>query len=86
MLAVEALAQGTPVIAMDTGGISEWSNAGTMLVERGDINGMAQALRTLWSNPTQAATLGHAGWNQVRRLYNPADLQSRWRALYHETR
>ncbi len=85
MLAVEALAQGTPVIAMDTGGVEEWASAGTVLVERGDIDGMAHALRTLWSNPTQAATLGHAGWEHVRHHYNPTHLQPHWQSLYTQT-
>ena len=86
ILAVEALAQGTPVIAMDTGGVEEWASAGTLLVERGDIDAMAQALRSLWSNPAQAAALGQAGWEHVRRHYNPADLQPLWQALYTQTR
>ena len=85
MLAVEALAQGTPVIAMDTGGVPEWAGHGTVLVERGDIDGMAQALRTLWDHPTRAASLGRAGWHHVRRRYNPVDLQARWEDLYSQT-
>jgi len=85
MLAVEALAQGTPVIAMDTGGVKEWAAAGTLLVERGNTAAMAQALRDLWDNPAQAAALGQAGWEHVRRRYNPVDLQPRWRALYSRT-
>jgi glycosyltransferase involved in cell wall biosynthesis len=85
MLAVEALAQGTPVIAMNTGGVEEWAGAGTILVERGDIDAMAQALRNLWTHPDRVVALGKAGWEHVRRHYNPVDLQSRWRALYTQT-
>ena len=82
ILAVEALAQGTPVIAMESGGVSDWARAGTVLVERGDVKGMARALRELWQHPEEVKRLGQAGWEMVRACYDPADLQESWRALY----
>jgi glycosyltransferase involved in cell wall biosynthesis len=62
MAGLEALAQGTPVVAYDVGGISEWcrGQAG-ILVQCGDVRRAAMAVRELtqdsvaWANHSRAA-------------------------------
>jgi glycosyltransferase involved in cell wall biosynthesis len=51
MVGVEAFAQGTPVVAYDVGGISEWCKpiAG-ILVKCGDLDGFAAALKKITKN------------------------------------
>ncbi len=48
MVGLEAFVQGTPVVAYDVGGISEWCKPGAgILVPCGDLNGAARAITTL---------------------------------------
>jgi glycosyltransferase involved in cell wall biosynthesis len=48
MVGVEAFAQGTPVVAYDVGGVSEWCKpAAGILVKCGDQNGFADAVTTI---------------------------------------
>ena len=68
ILGVEALAQGTPVILMKSGGAVEWAEEGVILIERGDVEGFAAAIRMLWENPEKALELGSAGKEWVRRF------------------
>ncbi|HJN75200.1 MAG TPA: glycosyltransferase family 4 protein [Myxococcota bacterium] len=67
IVGVEALAVGTPVIAMARGGIPEWAQAGVILVE--DEDQMSEALARLSADPDQAARLGREGWERVRETY-----------------
>ncbi len=68
ILGVEALAQGTPVILMKSGGAIEWAQEGVILVERGDVDGFAAAIRMVWEDPEKAQELGSAGREWVRRF------------------
>src|SRR5262249_807224 len=63
MAGIEALAQGTPGVAYDVGGISEWCHAGAGgLVPFGDIWQAARAVRGLtedavsWAKHSRAAS------------------------------
>jgi glycosyltransferase involved in cell wall biosynthesis len=62
MVGVESFAQGTPVIAYDVGGISEWCRGGVgVLVPCGDVRGAAEAAIELtgdaaaWEKRSRAA-------------------------------
>jgi glycosyltransferase involved in cell wall biosynthesis len=57
MVGIEAFAKGTPVVAYDVGGISEWCKpAAGILVKCGDLNGFADAIKRITSN--------HKEWRQ----------------------
>jgi glycosyltransferase involved in cell wall biosynthesis len=52
MAGIEALAQGTPVVAYDVGGVSEWCRGGVgVLVSCGDVRRAAAAVRQLTNDP-----------------------------------
>ncbi|NJN65396.1 MAG: glycosyltransferase family 4 protein [Chloroflexaceae bacterium] len=69
LVALEALACGRPVIASRTGGLVELVNERTgILVEPGDHQSIATALRTLRDNPTLRAQLGAAARQQALRF------------------
>jgi glycosyltransferase involved in cell wall biosynthesis len=61
MAGLEALAQGTPVVAYDVGGISEWCSANCgVLVPCGDVAAAASAARQLTEDPGRWATHSEA--------------------------
>jgi hypothetical protein len=68
ILGVEALAAGTPVVLMKTGGSGEWAREGVLVVDRGNVEDFALAIRSLWENAEQAQRLGQAGQAWVRRF------------------
>ena len=66
IVGLEALSLGTPVAAWDSGGIREW-HPGEGLVAWGDIDGLAQAIRTLPGKPA-VSPLGFDREPLMRRL------------------
>ena len=82
LLAVEALGQGTPVIAMSAGGVNEFADAGCALVELGDVHAMAETLRELWGDPIRRKAMGEAGWDLVRQRFCPVKLGERLDGIY----
>ncbi|GIV87116.1 MAG: glycosyl transferase family 1 [Chloroflexus sp.] len=58
-----AQAMGRPVIATRRPGLAEYVDEGrtALLVEPGDVDGMADAIATLWENPDRAEQMGQAG-------------------------
>ncbi len=61
MAGLEALAQGTPVVAYDVGGVSEWCRDGAgLLVPCGDVRRAAMAVRELTEDPTRWANHSRA--------------------------
>lgn len=79
---VEALAAGTPVVAADSGGTRDWSDAGCVRVAPGDVAAMACALRRLVEQPHSALALGECGRRAVRRRFDQAELGPRLAVLY----
>lgn len=85
ILAVEALAQGTPVIAMVQGGMADWADAGVLTIAPGDVQGMAEAIKTLHAQPDLAAQLGATGWQMVQERYTPAHIHTALWEIYTAT-
>ncbi|MBY0508549.1 MAG: glycosyltransferase [Rhodospirillaceae bacterium] len=75
---LEAMALGTPVIASRHAGIPEAVTDGAdgLLVEPGDANALAAALKTVHDNPTAAHSMGPAARRTVEVRFN-AQTQSR---------
>ena len=79
IVGVEALAVGTPVIAMARGGVPEWAREGVVLVQ--DEASMTEALARISADDRLAAELGRAGWASVREAYSRERLLPRLEAL-----
>jgi len=71
---IEAMHFGVPVVAWDSGGIEEWHPQSPPLARWGDIEGLAQSLRTAvemrldWADP-----------------YRPAELMTKLHGIYGQT-
>jgi glycosyltransferase involved in cell wall biosynthesis len=70
LVGLEALACGTPVIAFDSGGVSEWLKDGKtgFLVPRGDIEALANRLTQLLADESLADALGRQGRDWARHF------------------
>jgi glycosyltransferase involved in cell wall biosynthesis len=84
MLALEALAEGTPVIVTDVGGTSDWSDTGCVRVPSGDVEAMAEAVGRLADDPREAVRLGRQGRAMVAERYSRAAVEPRLHHLYAE--
>lgn len=82
ILAVEALAEGTPVIVADSGGTGEWSGAGCVVVPRNDVEAMAAAIAELAADADLALRLGREGQEAVRHLFERSRIEQRLRQIY----
>ena len=60
---LEAFAHGTPVIAFNVGGVEQWLKDGMngYLLERGDVEGLAEKIRFFLNNPGEAERMGRQG-------------------------
>lgn len=70
LIGLESLACGTPVVAFDSGGISEWLKDGTtgFLVPWGDVDALARRLAQLLADENLAETLGQQGRRWARHF------------------
>ncbi|MCP4896730.1 MAG: glycosyltransferase family 4 protein [bacterium] len=84
ILGLEALAEGTPVIAAETGGMSEWSKIGCLSVAPGDHSAMAAAIQQLVSDPDMALALGKAGRQMIRGRFSRELIEPRLLRLYEK--
>jgi glycosyltransferase involved in cell wall biosynthesis len=82
IIGAEALAMGTPVVAMTTGGMADWCVKGTITVQSGDIEGMAKAIKNLDENPVKALRIGHEGQQFIERMLDPPLLTNRLATIY----
>lgn len=83
IVGVEALAEGTPVIAVVRGGMADWADAGCLQVEP-TAEAMAEGIRALERDPALAERLGAAGWSRVRERLSREVLAPRLEALVRE--
>ncbi len=67
--AVEHMASGTPLIASRTGALPEVTGDAAVLVEPGDAEALAAALRKLLDSPAERARLGAAAWQRVQERF-----------------
>src|ERR1017187_6096703 len=67
--AVEHMASGTPLVASDTGALPEVTGDAAVLVEPGDAEALATALRQLLDSPEERARLGAAAWQRVQERF-----------------
>jgi glycosyltransferase involved in cell wall biosynthesis len=82
MIGVEALAQATPVIVGRSGGTGDWTDTGCIVVERGDVDAMADALAELARDPDRAVSLGRSGREAVAARFARATIERRLQLLY----
>jgi glycosyltransferase involved in cell wall biosynthesis len=84
---LEALALGTPVVAMDTGGTREilGEEQGGLLSRAGDAAGLAEALARLLGDRGLKARLREAGRARAE-AFSPAALVPRYEAVYRRLR
>jgi glycosyltransferase involved in cell wall biosynthesis len=64
----EAMASGVPVVAFDVAGMRELVRDGTdgILVEVGDLDGLARALHSLWRDPALRDRMGRSARERAR--------------------
>ncbi|MFH1069882.1 MAG: glycosyltransferase, partial [Candidatus Glassbacteria bacterium] len=83
---LEAMAACLPVVAYDVGGVSELVAHGRtgLLVEKGDEDGLYEAVRALVGDRELARRLGEAGRQRAVEDFTLADMVKRTRQLYAE--
>jgi len=81
---IEGMAAGKPVIATDGGALPEIviPNETGLLVPMGDAPAMAEAMRTLLSDPVRAAAMGVAGRQRVRERFTIAHTARKLEGIY----
>ncbi len=86
MVLIEAMAAGAPVIASNLPGVRTVVEHGQdgLLVEPGDVTGLADALNQLLSNPSRAREMGSRGRAKVHRLYDWNVIANTLERLYRE--
>jgi spore coat protein SA len=85
MSLVEAMASYKPVIAARVGGMVEVVDEGKtgLLVESGDVEGLAQAICRLLAEPERAKAIGTAGRQRVLDHFSWAQISSSLVKAYH---
>ena len=84
MAILEAMAVGLPVVATAVGGIPDVvrDNESGLLLDAGDVAGLAVALAALARDPELRRRLGETGRGLVEELAGASVVTARWRALY----
>jgi glycosyltransferase involved in cell wall biosynthesis len=82
MLGIEALAEGTPVVVVESGGTNDWSETGCTVVPQGDLPAMTVAIERLGDDPDTALRLGRAGQRAVKKRFSRALLEPRLQEIY----
>ena len=86
MVVLEAMAFSLPVIATPVGGIPDLVEDGVtgLLIEPGDVHGLAKAIRFLAEDPDQRTKIGEAARARIRAAAGPDVVAAQWRDLYAE--
>jgi len=82
LLGIEALAQGTPVVAAVSGGMEDWVDAGCIGLKPGDPEAFRDAVSRLAAEPEFARALGEAGRTMVGERFIRGVLAPRLEAVY----
>lgn len=87
-IGAESQATGTPVVTMRVGGIPEVveHEVGGLLVEPGDVDGLAHALSRLQRDRRLLARLGEGGRRYVETHFDELDVARRYVELYRRLR
>jgi sugar transferase (PEP-CTERM/EpsH1 system associated) len=83
---LEAMATGLPAVVTDVGGNREIVVPGEtgLLVPPGSPPALAEAIRTLWTDPERAGRLGAAGRRRVEEKFDMRRVAARYESLYRE--
>jgi glycosyltransferase involved in cell wall biosynthesis len=83
---LESLATGTPIVATRVGGIPEIVEDGEtgFLADRGDVEGLTRAIRTLLETEHLAMRMGERGVEVVRSRYDLRSVVDQWLEWYGE--
>jgi len=86
LVALEAMIEGTPVVAYAAGGLSEYveSGGGGILVPTADVGALAREASRLHGDRDLWARLSVAGQRSVRIRHDPDDYARRIEAIYAE--
>lgn len=76
----EALAMGTPVVVMPSGGTDDWARKGTIAVD--SVERMTEALTDLANRPEAALKLGKEGSEWVAERFSPDRVHRALHGLY----
>jgi len=84
MAIIEAMTAGLAVIASRVGGNPDLIEAGVngLLVEPGDVAGLAAALKWLVTDPVQRLALGRAAQARIAQDFMPTEHARRYEAEY----
>ena len=79
MILAEAMSCGLPVVASDTGGISEVVQNGRtgLLVAPGDVEGLVEAVERIFDSREIAVRMGTAGRARAEQLFDWKDVAAR---------
>jgi len=83
IVGAEALAMGTPVIVIPTGGMMDWCKQGCLRVQSDQE--MVSAIQYLDANPDAALALGREGSLFIEEHFSPHALTHRLQSIYSET-
>jgi len=85
---IEAFANGTPVIAFDAGGVTQWMRDGEngFLLKRGDISGLAARIKFLLNHPSEALEMGKKGRSSVEEVFTEDQHLSRIEIAYERAK
>ncbi len=83
---VEAAAMAKPIVASDLGGPNELVDDGVtgMLVPPNDVEKLANAIISILGDPQRAKSMGAAGFNRARKLFNAQKNAAQTFAVYDE--
>lgn len=88
MAIIEAMTIGRPVVATRVGGIPDTVRDGEegLLVEPGDVQGLADAMISLARDPALLASLGRRAYVRARQCHSPRTIQEGMREIYASVR
>ena len=87
LVALEAMACETPVVAYPAGGLADVvadGETGLMEKEIGSVAGLAQMLQWMWQHPDERIAMGKAARRRVIQNFSDTLMAQRYKDLYYE--